>query len=137
PDDDVGLGELGEELLDLLPLGSAVAVLPEDLLEPEHRPHGVADRLVDLLDPGHLAVRHAAIVLRGESRGPGGCGQPWAVTWAAARRADAITAGIPTPSYAAPATARPGTSATAARIRATRSRWPGGYCGSPPPQRWT
>ena len=37
-------------------------------------------------------------------------------------RADAITAGMPTPSYAAPQTARPGTAATASRMRATRSR---------------
>ena len=44
---------------------------------------------------------------------------------------------MPTPSYAAPQTASPGTASTAARIRATRSRWPTAYCGSPPPQRWT
>ena len=54
-----------------------------------------------------------------------------------ARRAEAITAGMPTPSYAAPQTARPATAATAARIRATRSRWPTAYCGSPPPHRCT
>ena len=50
---------------------------------------------------------------------------------------EAMTAGMPTPSYAAPQTARPGTAATAARIRATRSRWPTAYCGRPPPQRCT
>ena len=44
---------------------------------------------------------------------------------------------MPTPSYAAPHTASPGTRATSARIRATRSRWPTAYCGSPPPQRCT
>ena len=33
--------------------------------------------------------------------------------------------------------ASPGTAATAARIRATRSRWPTAYCGRPPPQRCT
>ena len=53
------------------------------------------------------------------------------------RRAEAITAGMPTPSYAAPQSASPGTAATAARIRATRSRWPTAYCGSPPPHRCT
>src|SRR6266542_6316420 len=42
-------------------------------------------------------------------------------------------AGTPTPSYAAPHTARPGTAATAARIRRTRSTCPTAYCGSPPP----
>ena len=36
--------------------------------------------------------------------------------------AEAMQAGMPTPSYAAPHTARPGTRATSARIRATRSR---------------
>ena len=48
-----------------------------------------------------------------------------------------MTAGMPTPSYAAPHTASPGTRATSARIRATRSRWPTAYCGRPPPQRCT
>ena len=44
-------------------------------------------------------------------------------------------AGIPTPSQAAPASAIP--RGSAARTAATRSRWPGAYCGSPPPQRTT
>ena len=44
---------------------------------------------------------------------------------------------MPTPSYAAPHTANPGKPATAARIRATRSRWPTVYCGSAPPHRVT
>ncbi len=48
-----------------------------------------------------------------------------------------MQAGIPTPSKAAPHTARPGTSATAARTRAIRSTWPTAYCGSPPPHRVT
>ena len=54
-----------------------------------------------------------------------------------AARAEPMTAGMPTPSYAAPHTARPGTSATAARTRAIRSRWPTAYCGRAPPQRCT
>ena len=48
-----------------------------------------------------------------------------------------MQAGIPSPSYAAPQTARPGDRADASRIRRTRSRWPTAYCGSPPPHRCT
>ena len=97
--DDVLPGEFGEELLDLgglgRPVGTAV-VGTEQVLEPEDRPHGVADGVVDLAGEGGLAVAHGSIV-------PG-----WVMA-AAARWAEAITAGIPTPSYAAPQTASPGT----------------------------
>ncbi len=44
---------------------------------------------------------------------------------------------MPTPSYAAPQTARPGTSASARRTAATRATWPTAYCGRPPPHRCT
>jgi hypothetical protein len=40
--------------------------------------------------------------------------------------------GIPTPRYAPPASARPGSAAARASIAATRSRWPTAYCGIAP-----
>ena len=51
--DHVGLRQLGEELLDLGGLGVAVGAVSraEHVVEPEHRPHGVADGVVDLADP--------------------------------------------------------------------------------------
>src|SRR5688500_13889158 len=56
---------------------------------------------------------------------------------AAARGADAMQAGIPTPSYADPQTASTGTAATYSRTEAILARWPTAYCGRAPPQRWT
>ena len=50
--DRVGLVELGEELLDLGALGRAVRVGAQHVTEAEDRPHGVADRVVDLAHAG-------------------------------------------------------------------------------------
>ena len=123
-DHHVLLGQHLEERLDVGRLRRPVGVA-EDVAELEHRPHRVADGVVELSGPrgvGHLGA-HGAHSAR--------------VTEATARRADPITAGMPTPSYAAPQTASPGWRATAARILATRSRWPTAYCGSAPPHRCT
>ena len=112
-DDVVGL-ELGDQLLDLACLLVAEGVLTEDVAQPEHRPHRVADRVVELAClPGagpRSFLGHGSIVARS------------ATTFAAASSAEAMQAGIPTPSYAEPQTASPGSASSSRRTAATRSR---------------
>ena len=98
---------------------------------------GTHRRLATDLVLSYDGVARAADVRPGVPLRPDGHEGADRLRSATARRAEAMTAGMPTPSYAAPHTARPATSATAARIRATRSRWPTAYWGSPPPHRWT
>ena len=85
---------------------------------PEHRPHGVADGVVDL-----ARLHPVSLSSDPEPRS--------ASTLAAASSAEAMQAAMPTPSSAAPAhrNARHAQPASA-RSRATRSRCPTRYCGS-------
>src|SRR5690606_26726324 len=102
PGHDPLLGRLREELLDLV--GDAAPVLRKPLPQPEHRPHGVADHLVEFLGrrPGFgacLGFGHAPI-LPAEGSGPAGAPAvpSRARTCETAGRAEATQAGIPTPS---------------------------------------
>src|SRR5579884_20918 len=139
--DDVLLGEVGVELVDLLREG-APAVLRQLLGHAEDGPRRVADHLVQLA--GLAADRRG---LGHDSSLPSSSPScftsvstsefiaPIAPNSTTALRADAMHAGMPTPSYAAPATAIP--FGSAARTAATRSRCPTAYCGRASIQRCT
>src|SRR3954452_6455554 len=124
-DDDVLRGQLLEQLVDLRAQRRAVAVA-DRAGHLEHRPGGVADHVVQF--PSRLPIHHGSHSPR--------AGTP-ASSWSTAARALLMQAGMPTPSKAAPDTARPGTAATDARTCAIRSTCPTAYCGSPPPHRVT
>ena len=110
-------GELLEQRLDLLGLGGAVGVA-EQVLEAEHRPHRVADGLVQLAGAGGVACVMPPLC-RARRRGRRPPSGP--------RRCRPGCRPRRTPPRRPPARA-PGP--TSARIRATRSRWPTAYCGS-------
>ena len=120
--------ELLQQRVDLDRLGAARSRVTEHVAQREHRPHRVADGVVDLPELGRLRSWRSLCPRPPERPQPPAPRPPGP---------SAMTAGMPTPSYAAPQTARPGTRATSARTRATRSTWPRAYCGSPPPHRWT
>ena len=128
--DPLGL-ELGEELLDLL--GHDVALVAERRGHGEDGPHGVADGVVDLADPGRGGLAgHGPILPRPRWRSSGGWRRP-------PRRRDRCRCRPVCRRRRRrprPAPARAGR-ATAARTRATRERCPTAYCGSPPPHRCT
>ncbi len=105
--------------------------LADHVAEAEDRPHRVADGLVEFLR--RLALVGSLGRLAHVAHSPPGSNA--ARTWVAASSAEAMQAGMPRPSYAAPHTARPGSAATAARMVRTRSRWPTAYCGRAPPHR--
>src|ERR671912_1992423 len=99
-DDDVAGREVGEQLLDLGRERAAVLVA-ERFGDGEHRPHGVADGVVDLADPGGTGLgRGGAAGVGHGGRAPrwGGVVLRWWTVAAAARVAEAMTAGTPTPS---------------------------------------
>ena len=73
---------------------------------------------------------------RGRRRGPGR-GRSLTRPACAAARPHTMQAGIPTPWYAAPATATPPRRASAASMPAVRSRWCTRYCGKAPAKRTT
>src|SRR5690606_14744493 len=127
--DDVLAGELGEQVIDLRGHGRTVCGA-QGFTQPEDRPHGVADHLIELpgIDPRRRFAHDPILTC---------CAASSSTTLRAAARAEATHAATPTPSYSAPQTARPGVASTAARIRATRSTWPTVYCGNAPPQRVT
>ena len=105
----------------------ALAALDEerraaDRAERAHRRADAAREEIERL--GEEALRDVAAHARapGQRADHGLRGQP---------RPERMQSGIPTPRYAAPATASPGCSASAASIRASRSGWPSTYCGMP------
>ena len=96
----------------------AVRVLAEHVAQPEHRPHRVADRVVELAcllagaGHGSIVARSVAATLAAASCGRGDAGRdPDPVV----RRAADREPGQPRPARA--------------RTEATRSRWPTAYCG--------
>src|SRR5699024_6421514 len=94
----------------------------EGVVEPEGRPHRVADLFVQLADLG--SVGHDSIVPLAGRRAAltPAIGSGQRVRSSTARWAEEITAGMPMPSYAAPQTASPSTADTASRTWRTRSR---------------
>ena len=114
--------QLLEQLLDLGRQPGPVAVA-ERPGEPEHRPRGVADDLVELACLAHRLI----VPVAGDA----------ASTCSAAACADAMQAGMPTPSNAAPQTASPGPRppppGPARPARGARRR----TAAAPPPQRVT
>ena len=102
----------------------------------EYRPHRVADHRVEVacLRSGRTVVGHESFSAhRRHCPASRRCRR----TRRAADSAPAMHAGIPTPSYAAPHTARPGAASSAVSTRETRALCPTAYCGSAPPQRVT
>ena len=85
------------------------------------------------------AAWHQARRLREEPLGPRAIHTPAPAsartTDSAAVSPDRMQSGMPTPRYAAPATARPGCLPRAPSIRSSRSRCPRTYCGIPSGQR--
>ena len=115
---------------------------PSGVAQLEHRPHRVADHVVELL--GELAAVGVSLGLRraslmGHSSLPSVTGSPGRLRRRRGRRSAGGDAGRDAdPVVRRAADREPGhRGRPRARIRPTRSRWPTAYCGSPPPQRVT
>ena len=115
---------------------SALVVAAERLAQVEHRPHRVADRVVEVL--GELAAVRGSRSCVLLARRAASCvisvllgRRSWSSTCAGGRLGRwRCRPGCPARRTPRRRPRGPGRAATASRIRRTRSRWPTAYCGS-------